>query len=105
MSAVEDEFMKVGLGLNTKKTRSLAYNIVSLTPLHTSNGTKLAWVDVLKYLGSWVDATDKDISVRKALAWQSLNGMNKIWKSNLNTSLKVNFFIATVCRVCIVIRL
>ena len=96
LSAVEGECMKVGLGLNAKKTKSLAYNIDNPTPLHTSNGTNLAWVDDFKYLGSWVDATDKDINVRKALAWQSLNGMNKIWKSNLNTSLKVNLFIATV---------
>ena len=37
LSAVEGECMKVGLGLNTKKTKYLADNIDSPTPLHTSN--------------------------------------------------------------------
>ena len=36
-----------------------------------------------KYLGSWCNQ-DRDITTRKALAWQSLNKLTKIWKSNLD---------------------
>ena len=49
-----------------------------------------------KYLGSWVDDSEKDISVRKALAWKALNGMSKIWSSSMNQELKKRFFLATV---------
>ena len=52
--------------------------------------------DDFKYLGSMVNETNKDIAVRKALAWRALNDMNKIWKSSMNPDLKKRFFIATV---------
>ena len=38
---VEKECNKVGLGMNAKKTKGLAYNIENPTPLHTANGTEL----------------------------------------------------------------
>ena len=93
---VEGECLKVGLGLNGPKTKSLAYNIEDLVPLETLDGTKLEWKDDFKYLGSWVDSSTKDIAVRKALAWKALNGMEKIWTSNMRTELKKKFFISTV---------
>ena len=65
-------------------------------PLHTSDGTDMKWKDDLKYLGSWVDNSEKDISIRKAQAWRALNGMTKIWKSNTSNNLKIRFFIATI---------
>ena len=46
------------------------------------------------YLGSWCDKY-RDISTRKALAWRSLNKLDKIWKSNLDEYLKVMLFRAT----------
>ena len=52
---VEKECKKVGLGLNAKKTKSLAYNIQNPIPLHTADGTELEWTDDFKYLGSWVN--------------------------------------------------
>ena len=93
---VERECKKVGLGLNAKKTKSLAYNIQNPIPLHTADGTELEWTDDFKYLGSWVDSSEKDISVRKALAWKALNSMMKIWKSGMRRPLKVRFFVATI---------
>ena len=75
---VEKEFKKVGLVLNAKKTKSVAYNIDDRTPLHTFDGTYLEWKDDFKYLGSWVDNSEKDISIRKRQAWRALNGMTKI---------------------------
>ena len=49
-----------------------------------------------KYLGSWVDESLKDISVREALAWRALNSMERTWKSNLSSGVKKRFFVATV---------
>ena len=91
---VEKECAFVGLGLNGPKTKYLKYNIDDDTPLHTSDGTVLECKDDFKYLGSWVDSTEKDIAVRKALAWYALNGMDRVWKSNMKSGLKKRFFVA-----------
>ena len=48
-----------------------------------------------KYLGAWCDKS-RDIQTRKAQAWQALNKMVKIWKSDLANTLKLRFFRATV---------
>ena len=93
---VERECKKVGLGLNGPKTKSLAYNVEDLVPMKTLDGTELEWKEDFKYLGSWVDSSAKDMSVRKALAWKALNSMDKIWKSCMRTELKKKFFTATV---------
>ena len=96
LSRVETECNKVGLGLNGPKTKSLAYNIENPPPLRTRDGTELEYKRDFKYLGSWVDSSEKDIAVRKALAWKALNGMSKIWSSSMNPELKKRFFLATV---------
>ena len=93
---VEKECKKVGLAINAKKTKGLTLNIDDPPPLHTTNGTELEWVDDFKYLGSWVKQSERDIAVRKALAWQALNGMSRLWKSDLRTDLKVRFYRGTV---------
>ena len=85
-----------GFGINAKKTKGLAYNIENPTPLHTADGTELEWVDDFKYLGSWVESSEKDVSIRKALAWKALNSMGNIWKSSMRRELKIKFFIATI---------
>ena len=36
------------------------------------------------------------MAVRKAQAWRALNGMTKIWKSNMSKDLKIRFFTATI---------
>ena len=81
---VERECKKVGLGLNAKKTKGLPLNVDSPPPLHTADGTEIEWVDDFKYLGSWVESTEKDISVRRALAWQALNKMTSICSNLIN---------------------
>ena len=53
-------------------------------------------VEDFKYLGSWVNSTEKDLKVRKALAWRALNGMTCVWTSNLPRQIKLSFFNATV---------
>ena len=93
---VEKECKKVGLEINTKKTKSIAFNTDNTTKLHTADGNELEWQDDFKYLGSWVGSSEKDIRVRKAQAWKALNGMSAIWKSNMNNSLKIRLFVATI---------
>ena len=94
--SVERECKKVGLGVNAKKTKGLPINMENPPPLHTMDGTELEWVKDFKYLGSWVEQTERDIAVRKALAWQALNGMSRIWTSAMRRDLKIRFFTATV---------
>ena len=68
---VEKECKKVGLVLNAKKTKSVAYNIDEPTPLHTSDGTDLEWKDDFKYLGSWVDNSEKRHQHKKSTGLES----------------------------------
>ena len=67
-----------------------------LTALQSANGIPLETVDDFKYLGSWVNSTNQDIRVRKAMAWKALNGMNVVWRSSLSRDLKIRFFRAMV---------
>ena len=45
-------------------------------------------------MGSWCEQS-RDISTRKALAWQAVNKISKIWKSKLSRKLKIQLFRAT----------
>ena len=58
----------------------MAYNVDVNQPLCTIDGTTLEQKDDFKYLGSWADSSQKDIDVREGLAWEALNGMNRIWR-------------------------
>lgn len=53
-------------------------------------------VSDFKYLGSWVNSTEQNLRLRKALAWKALNGMASVWKSKLPHGIKLHFFDATV---------
>ncbi|KAJ8381294.1 hypothetical protein SKAU_G00020720 [Synaphobranchus kaupii] len=91
------ECAKVGLWLNAKKTEVITYNIPSEhPPLITTGGVALNEVKNFKYLGSWVNSTEQDLKVRKALAWRALNGMASVWSSSLPRRIKLSFFYATV---------
>ena len=96
LSRVENECGKVGLGLNARKTEVMTYNIPGHNPLKTSGGCILKEVDNFKYLGSWMDSTEAEITRRKALAWRALNNMTRIWKSHMSRRVKLSFFLATV---------
>ena len=96
LNRVEIECAKVGLRLNAKKTEVITYNLPDHSPLTTTEGAVLKEVKDFKYLGAWVDSTEKDLKVRKALAWRALNGMNSVWNSSLPRQIKLSFFFATV---------
>ena len=94
---MELECAEVGLRLNAKKTEVMTYNIPQEhLPLTSTEGAALKEVTDFKYLGAWVGATEKDVKVRKALAWRALNGMTSVWKSSLPRHIKISFFSATV---------
>ena len=80
-----------------QENQNITYNLDTKgTALKTNDGIDLEKVEDFKYLGSWVDSTDKDIKIRKAQAWQALNKMNCMWNSNMRKEIKVRFFAAAV---------
>ena len=99
VASVQVECRKVGLELNAKKTQAMFYN-TDVAKIRTVDGTliKQALTESgdqdFKYLGSWCEQS-RDISTRKALAWQAVNKMSKVWKSKLDRNLKIQLFRAT----------
>ena len=92
---VEQECKKVGLHLNSNKTKFIALNAPPDVRL-TSGDEEIERVEDFKYLGSYIMSTSHDIKVRKAKAWQALNNMSKIWTSEIRRSVKARFFFTTV---------
>ena len=93
--AVERECKKIGMQLNAKKTKVMAYNINDTT-ITTLDGTVLDVKDDFKYLGAWIASTDQDIRIRRALAWNALHNMRKVWKSQLKDDIKRRLFVSTI---------
>ena len=87
----------VGLSIKEDKTDYMSYNTPS-----PRNDTILAYekplkkVNDFKYLGSWVDNSEKGTKTRKAQAWAAIRNIDNIWKSDLPRKLKGNFFRSTV---------
>ena len=50
----------------------------------------------MQYCLQMTPLASKDMEIRIRLAWQALNKMDKLWKSNIEKSLKIQFFRATV---------
>ncbi|CAH1244595.1 Hypp7340 [Branchiostoma lanceolatum] len=96
LGCVESSVGKVGLCMNAGKTKFMAFNIPTPYCLKTSDGTALEEVKDFKYLGSRMESTEKDITARKAAAWQACNKLKKVWRSNLSRKLKVRLFLSTV---------
>ena len=93
--ATERECKNIGLHLNSKKTKVMTFNIPD-TSFSTMNNDEIEKVSDFKYLGSWMSSTEQDIKVRRALAWNALHKMSKVWKSTLRDDLKRRLFVATV---------
>ena len=96
LSQVERAADSVGLQINDSKTKFMAYNIKEDVTLVTKTGSHLEQVKDFQYLGSWVDESEKDFKIRKAIAWKACNKMRTLWKSALPASLKISFFRAAV---------
>ena len=93
---VETEAAKVGLHVNVKKTEFMSYNQELPNDITSISGDPIKEVNNFKYLGGWMESTEHDVNVRKALAWSACHKLSKIWKSSLKKSIKVRLFLATV---------
>ena len=95
LKRVEIEAAKIGLHLKAKKTELMAFNHIDAV-IKTLSGSTVKRVDNFKYLGSWMESSEKDFEVRKALAWSACHKMKNIWKSKLSRKIKIRIFKATV---------
>ena len=87
---------KSGLSMNAGKTKCMSYNNNQHVDIKTIDGTDLKRVEDFKYLGAWVDSSEKDVKIRKAQAWRTCHQMRNIWNSNLSRKLKIRLMITTV---------
>ena len=90
LTSVESSAAQIGLVMNAKKTKVMAYNQDDEVKIITRDGSQLEVVQDFKYLGSWVDSTENDIKIRKGEAWRALNKLKKIWKSDLSRDIKIS---------------
>ena len=86
---VESECCKVGLLINYNKTKVMAFNTLDPIILKTADGQILDVEKDFKYLGSWINSSEIDIKVRKALSWNALHSMQTLRKSKTNLPLKI----------------
>ena len=93
---LENNAKNVGLICNADKTELQAFNQDQQVNIRTLEGEPIKVVPNFKYLGAWTESTQKDINVRKALAWSACHKLKKIWKSKLPRKLKIRLFLATV---------
>ena len=93
---VQENAAKIGLHLNSDKTKFMSFNQAENSVLKTVNNENIKKVDNFKYLGAWIDDTVNDVKERKALAWKACNKLNKIWKLSLSKSLKLRAFLTLV---------
>ena len=96
LHCVEKSASQVGLHLNVTKTELLTSNINDPYDIKSLSGQSIKRVSNFKYLGANLPNSAHDISTRKALAWSAINKLDRIWKSNLDKSLKIRFFRACV---------
>ena len=92
LSALESAANCTGLYLNETKTECLPINIRDRIELKTLANNILKYFDDYKYLGSHIINSEKDFTTRKGMAWAACNKMDKIWKSNLDRTVKIKIF-------------
>ena len=93
---IENTAKEIGLNINAGKTEFISINQVENEKIKSLNGKDIKKVSDFKYLGSYIQSTEKDMNIRLAKSWAALNKMNAIWKSRLPDRIKRNFFRATV---------
>ena len=96
LQSVERCVGKVGLKMNSGKTKYMSYNQHESVTIKTNDGSILEEVGNFKYLGAWMHSTERDVKQRKAAAWRASSKLTKIWKSSLSRPLKLRLFAATV---------
>ena len=92
---IENTAKEIGLNINAGKTEFISINQGENEKIKSLNGKDIKKVSDFKYLGSYIQSTEKDMNIRLAKSWAALNKMNAIWKSRLPDRIKRNFFRAT----------
>ena len=59
---------RVGLSMNTGKTKYMSYNTNQQFEIKAIDGSNLKRVEDFKYIGAWIDSSAKYLKIRKALA-------------------------------------
>ena len=93
---VETSVAKVGLKMNSGKTKYVSYYLSQEVPFKTNDGTALEEVRDFKYTGAWMASTEKDIKMHKGAAWRACSKLTKIWKTTLPKQLMHRIFAVTV---------
>ena len=96
LHSIERTAKEIRLYLDADKTEFLCFNQDASEGMKSLNGEKIKQVEDFKYLGSYIASTEHDVNIRLGKAWDALNELDKIWKSNLPDNLKRNFFRAAV---------
>ena len=96
LHSIERTAKEIGFYLNADKTEFICFNQDVSERMKSLDGEKIKQVEDFKYLGSYIASTEHDVNIRLGKAWNALNELDKIWKSNLTDNLKRNFFRAAV---------
>ena len=81
--------------MNTGKTKYMSYNNYQQFDIKTIDGTDRKIVEDFKYLGAWVDSSEKDVKIRKPQTWRTCHQMRNIWNSYLSRKFKIRLMITT----------
>ena len=93
---VEKSEKRVGLSMNTGKTKYMSYNTNQQFEIKAIDGSNMKRVEDFKYIGAWIDSSAKDLKIRKELAWKTCHQMRNIWKSTLSRKMKLRLMHTTV---------
>ncbi|KAI8486591.1 hypothetical protein Bbelb_355660 [Branchiostoma belcheri] len=97
LQSLEKAATQVGLHCNESKTEFICTCPSNTTfELKSLSGICIKQVVDFKYLGSHIMNSERDFTVRKALAWVACNKLDNIWHSNISNGLKVQVFRAIV---------
>ena len=93
---IEHATKEIGLSINTGKTKFISINKRINEVIKSLNSNNIKEVSNFKYLGSYMQSTEKYINIRLAKSWVAFNDIHSIWKSRQPAKMKRNFFRATV---------
>ena len=96
LRALEDAAAEVGLIINYNKTKALECGKIPPFSITLRDDSPIEHVPDFKYLGSWIRTSDKDISIRKALATNARKNLSRVWKSPLSTEHRLRLLRAMV---------
>ena len=75
---IENAAKEIGLSINTGKTKFISINQGINEVIKILKGKNIKEVSDFKYLGSYIQSTEKYINIRLAKSWVALNEMNYI---------------------------